>query len=295
MRCPVKHMKLSVSSYSFQQYITAGKLTQFSAIAAAHDLGFDAIEFVTLNAPEGVTRRDFAKSLADEAARLGMTINAYAVGANLFTPDEASKQAALAQLFEEVDIAEILGAKVMRHDVCWAYAPDKGGRSFDAMLPVIAENARAVTEYAAAKGIRTCSENHGYIAQDSDRVERLVNAVAHPNYGVLIDVGNFACADEDSVTATSRLAPLAVHAHAKDFIKRSFLEGPAEGFFQTRGCNYLRGTAVGDGVIPVKQCIAVLKRAGYDGYLSLEYEGKEDCIEGIKKGRENLLSYLADL
>ena len=30
-------------------------------------------------------------------------------------------------------------------------------------------------------------ENHGYFAQDSDRVEKLINAVDHPNFGLLLD------------------------------------------------------------------------------------------------------------
>ena len=38
-----------------------------------------------------------------------------------------------------------------------------------------------MTEYAAAKGIKTMVENHGFFCQDSDRVEKLVTAVAHPN------------------------------------------------------------------------------------------------------------------
>ena len=66
------------------------------------------------------------------------------------------------------------------------------------MLPTIAANARKVTEYAATLGIKTCSENHGTIAQDSYRVEKLFSAVAHENYGLLVDMGNFACVDEDS-------------------------------------------------------------------------------------------------
>ena len=37
-------MKISVSSYSFQQYINAGKLAHFDVIQKAHDMGFEAIE-----------------------------------------------------------------------------------------------------------------------------------------------------------------------------------------------------------------------------------------------------------
>jgi sugar phosphate isomerase/epimerase len=225
-----------------------------------------------------------------------MTINAYTISANLFGETPEAVAAEIARVKKKVDIAALLGASVLRHDVAWGLTGKGAGRSFDAMLPTLAAAAREITEYAATKGIRTCSENHGLLAQDSDRVERLVNAVNHDNYGLLVDMGNFACADEDSAIAVSRVAPYAVHAHAKDFVKRSFAQGPIPGgCFQSRGCNYLRGVAVGTGDIPVKQCIAILKKAGYDGYLSIEYEGYEDCIEGITTGFKNLTKFLAEL
>lgn len=48
-------MKISVSSYSFQQYIGAKKMTQLDAVAKAHELGFEAIEFIDLEPCEKPT------------------------------------------------------------------------------------------------------------------------------------------------------------------------------------------------------------------------------------------------
>ncbi len=62
-------------------------------------------------------------------------------------------------------------------------------------FPIIAKNAREISDYAASKGIRTCSENHSFVGQDNDRLEALLNAVDHENYGLLVDMGNFVCAD----------------------------------------------------------------------------------------------------
>ena len=59
-------MKISVSSYSFQQYIKAGKLTQLSAIAAAKEIGLEAIEFIDLTPPEGMTQAEYADEDDDE-------------------------------------------------------------------------------------------------------------------------------------------------------------------------------------------------------------------------------------
>ena len=130
-------------------------------------------------------------------------------------------------------------------------------------------------------------------AQDSDRIEKLVNAVNEKNFGALVDIGNFNCADENSVNAVGRMAPYARHAHAKDFhIKSGMLDNPGTGWFQSRGCNYLRGAIIGHGDVPVHQCVNALKRAGYDGYLAIEFEGMEDPITGITVGYSNLKQYV---
>jgi len=287
-------MKLSVSSYSFQSAIRAGEITQFDTVAKAKELGFSAIEFIDLSPVFGETptleaQKDMARRLREEADRLGMTINAYTIGANLFCTG-ADAEAEVSRLCGQLDVAALMGAPLMRHDVCYRITGGTGcGRSFDLMLPTIAENIRRVADYAASLGIRTCSENHGYIAQDSDRVERLFNTVCHDHYGLLVDIGNFACVDEDSVTAVSRVAPYAFHVHAKDFIKHTFAEHFTGGF-ETRACNRLEGCAIGEGHIPVAQCLAILHRAGYNGYVSIEFEGAGSPYVGIAKGRDFLLS-----
>lgn len=287
-------MKISVSSYSFSQYIRAGKMTQLDCVARAKEMGFDAIEFVDVDgAPDAEKQLENARKIKAEADRVGIEINAYAIGANLYQETEEAQETEIERLCRQVDVAEALGASLMRHDVCYALGKTGNARSFDLMLPRIADAARRVTAYAEKKGIRTCSENHGYIAQDSDRVERLFNAVAHDNYGLLVDVGNFICADEDPVLAVSRVAPYAIHVHAKDMLIRPEPIGPIGSM--TRGGNFFCGCVVGEGDVPVRRCLRVLKRAGYEGYISIEFEGREDCISGIARGRENLLGMLEEL
>ncbi len=284
-------MKISVSSYSFYQYVRADKMALTDVIPKAHEMGFEAVEFIDLPGTyeEQTALAHTLRALADER---GMTINAYTIGACLYQPTPEASAAEVERLCRQVDIAAIMGCSVMRHDACYAIGATGTARSFGLMLPTISENARAVTEYAAGKGIKTCVENHGYVAQDSYRVEQLFNAVAHDNFGLLVDVGNFVCADEDNAAAVSRVAPYAVHVHAKDMYKS---KTPAPGFGQTRGCQYFKGAIVGEGDVEVERCLQILHRAGYDGYCSIEFEGSEDCIYGISKGLENLRAMLARL
>lgn len=286
-------MRFGVSSYSFSQKIQSGEMTQLNTVNAAKDLGFDCIEFTTLVPPEGVSQTEYAKQIRAEADKVGILVNCYTVPANFAVDTEEELQAEIERMKGQVDVAEALGVTMMRQDSMRSLG---NYRSFDLALPMLAKGVRAVCEYAETKGIRTMVENHGMIAQDSDRVERLFNAVNHENFGVLVDMGNFACVDEDSVSAVSRLAPYAFHAHAKDFYKIPFDKiTPATLGILTRGCNILQGCTIGHGVIPVKQCIKILNRAGYTGDLSIEYEGSADCIQGIAEGLANLKTYVKEL
>lgn len=278
-------MKLAVSAYSFYQYIGQGKMSIYDTVDKAAEMGFCAIEFLDMPGGSLDEQKESAKKLKALAKDAKIDICAYTIGAELFKGDVEADKREVERLKAQAEIASVLGAKIMRHDVCYNLKKSGKGRSFDLMLPTIAENARIITEYAKGLGIRTCVENHGYIAQDSDRLERLFCAVDHDNFGLLVDIGNFVCVDEDNATAVSRLAPYAIHVHAKDmYYSREFKYG----WGQTRGCNYFAGAAVGQGDVDVKKCIEILRRAGYDGYLSVEYEGADDCIVGIEKSRDYL-------
>jgi sugar phosphate isomerase/epimerase len=288
-------MKIGVSSYSFYRLVRNGTMKQIDVIRQAKELGFDVLEFSTLAVPEGRTLPDFAAELRREAAAAGIPLANYTIGADFLNGSGGDLEAEIARVRREVDVAAVLGVPGMRHDATHGFAAGHAGPSdFAAALPRLVAGCRAVTEYAADKGIRTMVENHGYFCQDSERVERLVNGVAHANFGVLVDIGNFACADEPSDVAVGRLARYAFHAHAKDFHSKSGeAPAPGEGWFVSRGGNFLRGAIIGHGDVPIVSCLRALQRAKYDGVLSVEFEGMEDPILGVRVGQANLRRLLA--
>ena len=288
-------MKIGVSSYSYIRLVTSGQMEQKAIIAKTKEIGFDVIEFSKIVVPEGKTLPDYAAELKDEAERVGIAIVNYTIGADFLKGSNGDLQAEIERVKGEVDIAAILGVPGMRHDASSGWPADHvGPKSFEAALPRLAEGCRAVTDYAASKGIKTMVENHGWFCQESVRVEKLVTAVDHPNFGVLIDMGNFLCADEEPTVAVSRLMPYAFHCHAKDFHVKSGNEpNPGKGWFGTRGGNYLRGAIIGHGNVPVLQCLRIMQRDGYDGVLSVEYEGIEDVLMGIEIGHDNLRRLVA--
>ena len=284
-------MKTCVSTYSFTRAVRAGEIAYLDIPARAAEMGYASIELATAGIPAELKIQDLAPKFKDRCDQAGLPIINYTTGADFVMAD--SVEAQVAALMEELQIANLLGVNGMRHDAARGPRPERGIRTFDDALPIIAEGCRAVTTAAEKLGIRTMIENHGYFAQDSHRVEKLVTAVGHPNFGLLIESGNFMCADEVSELAVGLVAPLAVHVHVKDFLFReASLPVNGQGWFPTRAGNLLRGTVLGHGVVKVQQCINILKKAGYDGAVSVEFEGVEECLQALEWSLENLDSYL---
>lgn len=269
-------MKIGVSSYSFSKYMNQTKADYFTICDLAKKMGYDVIEFIDLSLEvqpaESLTK--LAKAIHRHCEEIDLPIAAYTVNADFLRPNEVQT------VMEKVDIAETLGAKVLRHDASWSL-PE--GMDWRQLIDQIAPDIRRVTEYAAEKGIRTCTENHGYVLQDAERVETLIRTVNHPNYGWLVDMGNFLCADDLPVHAVPIAAPYAFHVHVKDFLyKPADAENPGQGWFPSRNGSYLRGTVAGHGVVPIRRCLEILKKAGYDGVVSYEFEGMEENLPALE-------------
>lgn len=277
-------MKIGVSSYSFNRYLKDRMGNYDDILRISKEIGFDGVEFIGLvNESWGQTGDaiEMAKGIRKTADELGLEIPAYTVGANLLSDDPEGE---VKKLFDALDVAKVLGAGVLRHDASFAlkklpgYTWESGIRE---MVPMI----RRIADKAASLGIRTCSENHGMIYQDAVRVEELIRRVDHENYGWLVDIGNFVVTDGDPLESVKRAAPYAFHVHAKDFILKSKEDVPTPvGFARSRGGNLWRGTVLGHGAIPVLACLTELKKSGYDGWVSLEFEGIEDNLTALKNG-----------
>ena len=282
-------MKISVTSYSYGQYINEDKLGLMGIIDNAAEMGFAGIEF-----SEGGWSNNLdlavAEKIKERCAERGIEVASYCVGANFLAAD---LDAEIERVKKQVDFAAAMGTKNMRHDVGYGFSGRKYSIGYDDALPYLAKGALEVTKYAEQKGVGTMTENHGYFSQDAARVEKLINTVAHPNFGALVDIGNFMCADEDPVKSVGIMAPYAKHVHAKDFHWKSGMEqNPGEGWFQTRAMNYIRGAIIGQGEAKVYQSIKILKKAGYDGYITVEFEGMEDNLKGIRIGKDNLARFI---
>lgn len=283
-------MKISVSSYSFGSYADRSRLGITGIMDKALEMGFEGIELVECPDTEDI---EAVKKIRAHSEKIGLPIIAFDVGADFTKNNCTSIDEETERVKRLVDIAAVLGAPMMRHDVSYGNSCGKYGIGFDDVLPAMVKACRAVADYAEKRGVVTMFENHGFFIQDAVRVEKLINSVAHPNFGYLIDLGNFMCADENPNKAVGSLAKYALHAHAKDFhFKSGEFDYPGEGWFPTRSGNYLRGAIIGHGDAGCARSVRMLKSNGYDGYITIEFEGIEDNLTGIRLGLENLKKYI---
>ncbi|WP_339190312.1 sugar phosphate isomerase/epimerase [Paenibacillus sp. FSL R5-0490] len=281
-------MKVGLSTYSLQQALDRKELTVPDAIRWIADQGGEHVEIV----PMGFSLIDNPK-LIDEikavAKEVGIDISNYAIGANFAVQEDAEAlEQEIQNVMRHVDVADALGVKLMRHDVAFRPAPEGTVAQFEIDLPVLVKACQRIADYAAGFGITTSVENHGYYVQSSERIQRLLHETARCNFKTTLDVGNFLCVDEDPVSAVKNNIPYASIVHAKDFYWRPSYRNPGEGWFQTSHGNYLRGAIVGHGDIDMPEVFRVLKKSGYDGYISVEFEGMEDCKTASRIAMDNV-------
>jgi sugar phosphate isomerase/epimerase len=278
-------MKIGLSTYSLSRAIRDERISVLDAIDWIAENGGEHVEIV----PAGFSLDEdagLAAAIRERARVAGLDISSYTIGANFLAGDEAARAAEIKRVKRHVDIGAALGVKLMRHDAGSRPPVEATFEQFRADLPILADACREVAEYATQFGITTSVENHGFHCQASDRVHALVDAVDRKNFRTTIDIGNFLCADEDPVAAVTRNVGIASMIHVKDFYRRYVDDKPSDGWFSSTGGVFLRGAIVGQGDLDIPKLLRIIKHAGYDGYLSVEFEGLEDCFLGSKAGME---------
>jgi len=278
-------VKLGLSTYSLHGSLSSGAMTVLDVIDYTAELGGQHVEIVPLSYSLS-ENPELTMQIVERARQQGIELSNYAIGANFLTDDPDAYEREIERVISEVDIAARLGVKLMRHDV--ASSPDVSIANFNRHLGRLADACRRVADHAANYGITTSVENHGFLIQHADRVQALIQAVDRPNYKTTLDVGNFVCADENPVAAVQKNLPFASMVHIKDFYMRPSHRNPGAGWFTSTSGVYLRGAIIGQGDLDMWKILHTIKASGYDGYISVEFEGMEDGMTGSRIGMENV-------
>jgi sugar phosphate isomerase/epimerase len=283
-------MKVGLSSYSLLNALKSGEMTILDAIQWVADNGGEHMEFV----PYGYTLVDnpeLTDEVREKARSVGIELSNYSMPANFVQETEEAFEEEMNRMKQHVDLVHRLGMKHMRHDVtAFTIPPEKMTIAwFEESLPLIVKGSRIVADYARQYGITTTIENHGFSVQASDRVQRVLQAVDRPNFKTTLDIGNFMCVDENPIIGVMKNLPFASLIHFKDFYLRPYDQYPGEGvWFKTAHGNYLRGAIIGHGDIDIRRIVKLVKSSGYDGYITVEFEGMEECKSASRIAMQNL-------
>jgi L-ribulose-5-phosphate 3-epimerase len=105
-------------------------------------------------------------------------------------------------------------------------------------------------------------ENHWGLTSTAEGVNKIIEAVNSDWLKVVMDTGNFL---DNTYESLSKIAPYAVMVHAKTYF--------GGGEWYTLDIDY-------------KKVMQILDSINFSGYISIEFEGKEDPLSGVPKSIE---------
>lgn len=292
-------MKIGVSNWSyFQSWRKGQSVPEF--IREAKAAGAEGVELLDFfyNEPDKdrilvfdplyiAKKRAEIQQALDES---GLPVPIFSVANNFAKHDPNERETEVQKIVFGIGEALHYGAGVVR-----VFAGDVNDTvNFVQARGYIVEGLARASQFAHDKGIQLALENHGTLAGRSEQVQGLIEDVRtmseNDALGANPDTGNFMIVGQNSAQAIEHVAPLAYMVHFKDFVQAP--EGH-EGFtYDTLDGKHLVGAAVGEGEVDLESCMRSLKASGFDGWLSVEYEGEEDPLTAVPRCIANAKKYL---
>lgn len=263
-------LKLSLAAYSMRQYLTAqpgtrGAMNLEGFVDYCASLGLGGTELTAYYFPKDITP-EYLNSLKRRARRAGLDISGGAIGNDFCLPAGPRLEEQLQQTKRWIDHYADLGANCIR---VFAGNPP-AGENTQAAIGRCIKTMEQACEMAGRRGVILALENHGGPTNRPESMLQIVKAVDSPWFGVNLDTGNFQ-EGLDPYAELAQIAPYAVNVQVKIEVARRRKAEPA---------NYAT-------------LVELLRKAGYSGWVALEYEGREDPYKAIPKHLDKLRGAIA--
>ena len=184
---------------------------------------------------------------------------------NLGDPDLKKRTKSVENHYKWAEAAKFLGCHSIRVNA-------RSTGSYDEQIELASDGLRRLTEFGETLEINTIVENHGGLSSNGKWLSAVMDKVDHPRVGTLPDFGNFRIeGDEwyDRYQGMKELMPYAKAVSAKSHE------------FDSNG-NEIQSDYY--------KIMDIVLKAGYSGYVGIEYEGNVHSeIEGIKLTRDLLI------
>jgi L-ribulose-5-phosphate 3-epimerase len=271
-----KANRIGVSSYSFWGFRRDDLKPMDVCIDRAARMGFDGFEILQRQLDS--TEPEALMKIKRHAFMAGIDLMGYSTHQGFLSPDKEVRKKNVDETIKCLEQAYQLGIPTMRvNSGTWgtskdfdelmanrgAEKPVEGYTEEDAYGWVI-EAYQGLAREAGKRGVVMGLENHWGLGRTVEGVKRVVDAVDSPWLKVTLDTGNFL---EDPYDRLAALAKETVLLQTKTYF--------GGGVWYTLDLDYDR-------------IAKIMKDAAYTGYVSLEFEGKEDPITAIPKSLELL-------
>ena len=269
---PTRHNPIGISTYSYWRF--NGPRDESSipfCIEQSARLGFDGVEILHIQ----MEQEDNAtlQALKKQAFHAGLDLMGFSTHQDFLDPDRAVRQEEVEKTLHQIELAYRLGIPTMRINTGrWgtsanfdALMANRGiepaieGHTDEEGFTWVIDSIEKLIPKAAECGVVLGLENHWGLGRTAEGVIRIVDAIDSPWLRVTLDTGNFL---EDPYDQLGALAPLTSLVQAKTYY--------GEGKWYTLDLDYPR---IGQ----------IMRDAGYQGYISLEFEGKADWEEALPK------------
>jgi L-ribulose-5-phosphate 3-epimerase len=275
--------RIGVSTYSFWHFDeTTDKWRSITkCLETAADMGFDGVEILQVQMTD--TSPAELRKIKSRAFTLGLDLMGFSTHQGFLTPDEQKRTDNILKTTQYLEQAYDLGIPTIRvntgrwgtsknFDVLMAnrgVEPRLEGYTDDDGFKWIIDSFEKLVPEAEKRGVIMGLENHWGLGISPEGVLKVVDAVKSPWLQVTLDTGNFL---EDPYDRLKMLAARTVLLQAKTY--------HGGGLWYQLDLDYAR-------------IAAIMREAGYRGYVSLEMEGKEDPLTAVPKSLEMLRKHFS--
>jgi sugar phosphate isomerase/epimerase len=266
-------LRIGVSTYSFWHF-KGDRVEIADCIDRAADLGFDGVEI--LHQQMRSEDNGYLQELKRRAFTQGLDLMGFSTHQGFVSPDKEVRQKNIDHTLRCIDLAYRLGIPTLRVNTGrWntiksfddlmankGIEPNLEGYSDDEGFKWVIDSLEKCIPRAAECGVTMGLENHWGLGRTAAGVMRIVDAIDSPWLRVTLDTGNFL---ENMYAQMQLLAPYAVLIQAKTYY--------GGGEWYSLEIDYARVNKL-------------LRDANFRGYISLEFEGKEDAASGVAKSLE---------
>jgi sugar phosphate isomerase/epimerase len=260
-------LKLGCAAYSLRKYLdlSSPRMTLEEFVTKCAEWQADGVELTEYYFPKPVTPA-YVMKLKRHAALCGLDVTGTPIGNNFALPAGVERDRQVASVKSWIDVSADLGSPAIR---IFAGNAPKGIEEPQARKWVV-ECIEACCDTASKRGVFLAVENHGGVVATAEGVLEIVKSVSCPWVGVNLDTGNFHT--PDPYGDIERCAPYAVTCQVKTEVFPS--GGKKE-------------------EADLERLVAILRKSGYSGYVTLEYEASEEPMEAVPKYLKSLRKLVA--